>query len=396
MKALSLSILAILLISSFAFVSHAAVPTFSPPVKLGAGFDPNVKSVGNNVYVTWTDKSGGIMFAASTNSGNSFSPAIKVGPGGQYPIMSTSGSNVYIVWASNGINFVASASNGATGSWSKPMKLAAAGSITPFITSDGAVVSVVYLSGTGGSFVTSSSDSGKTWTTPFQFSNGPEPQIAVSGSNIYVSADELNRAHIQFAVSHDAGLHWKITALAGGSESWLVASGSNVYAAWETKGTHSVVWFMSSTNNGDNLTTRIISTSIPDAWNPMINAIGSNVWIGIEAFGAQTQNWMLTSTNGGASFAATSVSGLGHINGFIFSDPTTDGSNVYAMWLEAVNNTASDVMVTYSPNGGVSWSTTSIGHADPNGDVAIGSMSANGVHAFAAWQENSAIMFASN
>src|SRR5579871_6048143 len=113
MKPLSVSILAVLFISSFALVSHAAVPTFSPPVKLGAGFDPNVQSVGSNVYVAWTDKSGGIMFAASTNGGNSFSAAIKVGSGGQYPIMSAEGNNVYIVWASNGINFVASTSNGA-------------------------------------------------------------------------------------------------------------------------------------------------------------------------------------------------------------------------------------------------------------------------------------------
>jgi len=388
-------------LSSFIFVVHAATPTFGPATSFGPGFNPNVQSVGSNVYVTWTDKSGGIYFKTSPNDGATWNPTVRVGSGGQYPIMSASGNDVYIVWASNGINFVASTNNGAT--WTKSVKLASSGAITPYIASDSSVVSVVYLSTVGGgSNVTSSTDGGKTWTKPFQYSNGPEPQIAVSGPNVYVSADELNRSHIQFGVSHDSGQTWKVTGLEQGSESWLVASGSNVYAAWETKGSNSVVYFMSSTDNGNTLTTKLLSKgvtgipAIPDAWNPMIYAMGNNVWVGIEAFGANTQNWMLTSTDGGATWSAQSVSGLGHVNGFIFSVATTDGVNVYAMWLEQKTPTTWGVYVAYSSNGGSSWTTSNIGSSDPNNDVAIGSISSDGTNGFASWQYGSTIYLAAS
>ncbi|MDA4111373.1 MAG: glycoside hydrolase [Thaumarchaeota archaeon] len=392
MKALSISLLTLMVISSMAFVVQASGSSFSTPVNLGPGFDPNVQSVGNHVYVAWTDKSGGIFFRASSDGGQSWGNTLRVGSGGQYPIMSASGNQVYMVWASAGLNFVNSSDNGAT--WSKPHKLVSNG-ITPFIASKGALVSVVYLGGSGGSYVMSSSNSGGTWTTPFEYSNGPEPQIAMSGTNIYVSADALDRSHIQFAVSHDSGKTWKINALEGGSESWVVATGSNVYAVWETKGTNSVVWFMSSSNNGDKLATKIISTGIPDAWNPMINAMGNSVWVGIQAFGAKTQNWMLTSMDGGVTFTSKSLTGLGHTDGFIFNIATTDGINVFAMWVQASSST-SIVLAAYSPDGGSTWSVVNVGQSDPNNDVAIGSISSNGAHGLAAWQNSSAIWFSNS
>ena len=400
MKMVPIALLTILVLSSLVFVAHAATPTFGTPTSLGPGYNPNVQSVGSNVYVTWTDKSGGIFFKASVNDGLSWKPAVRVGNGGQIPIMSANGNNVYIVWVSNGINFVASSDNGAT--WTaKPIKLAAAPAITPFIASDSSVVSVVYLSGVGGgSLVTSSSNSGKNWTTPFQYSNGPEPQIAVSGPNVYVVADSLSRSGVQFGVSHDSGKSWKINALESGSEAWVAATGSNVYIAWETKGSGSVVWFLSSSTNGDTYTTKTLSTGlpgvskIPDAWNPMINAMGNTVWVGIEAFGASPQNWMLTSTDGGANWISKSVSGIGHTNGFIFSVASTDGQNVYAMWLEQQTSTTWTVFVAYSADGGQTWSTNSIGSSDPNNDVAIGSIASDGTHGLAAWQESATIFFA--
>ena len=210
-------------------------------------------------------------------------------------------------------------------------------------------------------------------------------------------SDDVNKGNVILGVSHDSGAHFKITPLAHGSEPWVVATGSNLYAAWETKGTGSVVWFLSSPDNGNTLTTKIISTGILDAWNPMIDAVGNSVWVGIEAFGSHPQNWMLTSINGGKNFSSTSLTGLGFVDGFVFSLPTTDGTNVFAMWLQEQSSTTWNVMVAYSSNGGTTWSAAAIiGQADPNNDVAIGSMASNGAHGFAAWQQNSAIWFASS
>ena len=333
-------------------ISQASGTTFSSPLKLVSGSDPNVRSVGSHVYVAWTDGSKGIMFRSSADGGHTWSSEIEVGSGGQYPIMSANGNNVYLVWSSGGLNFISSPDNGAT--WSKPIKLSPDGAITPFIASNGAFVSVVYLSKAAGgqSYVTSSSNSGLTWTTPFQFSNGPEPQIAISGSNVYVIADNVDKSHVQFAVSHDSGATWKISSVDSGSEPWIVVTGSNVYAAWETKGISSVIWFMSSFDNGNTLSTKIISTAIPDAWNPMINAVGNTVWVGIQAFGAKTENWMLTSTDGGATWSSKSLTGLGHTDGFLFGIATSDGSNVFAMWLQKGTGSKWEVLVAYSSDGG--------------------------------------------
>jgi hypothetical protein len=393
-KPIALTILiSFLMITAIAPRAAAAGNSFGTPMVLGPGFNPNLQSVGNNVYVAWTDKSNGIWFTASSNNGQNFGSPIKLGNGGNYPIVSASGGFVYVVWSAGGIWFTASSDNGAH--WSDPIKVSLGGAITPYIASNGGLVSVVYLVPTEGSFVTASTDGGNTWTSPHQYSNGPEPQIAISGDNIYVMADKLDRSHAQFSVSHDSGKTWQATTnLPGGSEEWIVATGSNVYAVWETKSPKSVIWFMSSTDYGKTLKTRIISGTMPDAWNPMINAIGNNVWVGIQEFGSETQNWVLTSTDGGASFSATSVSGTGHNNGFIFNIPTTDGANVYAMWIE--NGSKNNATVASSSDGGKTWETNSVGQSDPNKDVAIGDIAASGAHGFAVWQYNSQIYFTSS
>jgi hypothetical protein len=395
LKVLSLSSLAFLVILMPAIAVQASTPiTFGSPIKLGTGYNPNVQSVGSNVYVAWTDKTGGIFFRASANDGQTWGTTIKIGQGGQYPIMSVSGSQIYVVWSGPAIMFASSSDNGAH--WTKAVKISGNGAITPFIASNGKVVGVVYLSKMGGgSNVTSSVDGGLHWTKPFQYSNGPEDQIAISGTNIFVSADALDRSHIQFAVSHNSGLNWTINSLEGGSESWIAASGSNVYAVWETKSPTSVIWFMSSTNNGTTLSTKIISTTIPDAWNPMINAIGSKVWVGIQELGGKAQNWMLTSSTGGATFNQMALTGTGHMAGFIFNVPTTDGTNVFAMWIQKAGS-GSVAMVASSINGGNTWSVAQLGQSDPNNDVAIGSISSDGMHGLAAWDNSSTIWFSAS
>jgi len=393
MKVLSFSSLAFLVFMMPVLVVSASTPSFGTAVKLGTGFNPNVQSVGSNVYVAWTDKTGGIFFRASANNGQTWGSLVKIGSGGQYPIMSVSGSMLYVVWAGPAIMFTSS-SDGVH--WTKPIKISGNGAITPFIASNGKLVSVVYLSRAGGgSNVTCSSNGGLTWTKPFQYSSGPEPQVAISGTNIYASADALDRSHIQFAVSNNSGLTWKINALQGGSESWLAASGSNVYAVWETKSPTSVVWFMSSPDNGTTLTTKIISTKIPDAWNPMINANGSNVWVGIEELGSKAQNWMLTSSDGGTTFTSTSLTGTGHMDGFIFNIATTDNTHVFAMWIQK-SGTTSSALVATSTDGGNTWTVSKLGQSDPNNDVAIGSIASNGTHGFAAWDNSSIIWFSSS
>ena len=125
----------------------------------------------------------------------------------------------------------------------------------------------------------------------------------------------------------------------------------------------------------------------------MINAIGSNVWVGIQELGGKAQNWMLTSSTGGATFTQTALTGTGHMAGFIFNVPTTDGINVFAMWIQK-SGTGSVAVVSSSTNGGNTWSAaTQLGQSDPNNDVAIGSIASDGMHGLAAWDNSSTIWF---
>src|SRR5579871_182839 len=109
---LSTTLLTVLFISSLSMVPQASGNSFSTPLKLGAGTNPNVQSAGSHVYVAWTDDNNGIMFRSSSDSGHTWSSTVKVGNGGQYPIISANGNSVYVVWSSRGINFASSSDNG--------------------------------------------------------------------------------------------------------------------------------------------------------------------------------------------------------------------------------------------------------------------------------------------
>ncbi len=392
MKVISIIVITLLVMSSFNFTTHASSLTFSTPVKLGAGYDPNVQSFGSDLYVAWTDRSHGIFFRASDDLGATWNNSIQIGSAGAYPIISATGNYVYAVWTDGAIMYSASFNNGQT--WTQPIVLSQQRGDTPYIAAQGLLVAVVYNLPGVGSFVTVSSNGGASWTTPFQYSNGPEPQVAVSGITVYAISDNIDRSSSQFAVSHNLGESWTVSGLPGGSEEWIVATGSNVYAVWETKSSKSVVWFLSSSDYGFTFTTRVISQVIPDAWNPMIYAIGQTVWVGIQELGGKAQIWMLTSTNGGLSWSQQSVSGTGEFDGYVFSVPTTDAINVFAMWIHQSGD-SSYAMATYSSDGGSSWSTTNLGISDPQNDVAIGDITSQGSFGMAAWEYQGTIYFSS-
>ncbi len=71
-------------------------------------FDPQIATIGNNVYVTWDDGPFGnrdIFFAVSNNNGTSFGHPINISniPGDSaFPVIATSGNNnVYVTWYDN-------------------------------------------------------------------------------------------------------------------------------------------------------------------------------------------------------------------------------------------------------------------------------------------------------
>ena len=121
----------------------------------GSSFDQQIAASGNNVYVTWEDNTPAgnfdILFAGSNNNGTSFGTPINLSnnTGGSFdPQIATSGNNVYVTWQDN----------------------------TP---------------GNADIFFAASNNNGTSFGTPINLSNNTgssfDPQIAVSGSNVYVT-----------------------------------------------------------------------------------------------------------------------------------------------------------------------------------------------------------------
>ena len=250
------SLSAIFLLSSGIFVVAGAtsLPTFAPAFNLSNdGFratDSNVQNSGSNVYVVWTEGPHGIYFRASSDDGTTWNPptsssALKISSSRgntNAPLMTDSGNYVYIVWPqSSQIYFAVSTNNGA--SFSAPLVVSTSGvtSLTPVIAAYGSDVYVAYDGG-GHSYVTASSNNGATWTKPFLYGSGPEPQVAAWRTNAYAIADSSSRATTAITVTHNNGVSWTKTGSSGGSEPWIAAQGTNVIAAWETKGSTSKVY----------------------------------------------------------------------------------------------------------------------------------------------------------
>ncbi|MDA4129133.1 MAG: glycoside hydrolase [Thaumarchaeota archaeon] len=388
LSVLTIMALSLFLVSSvFASASYASgTPVFSTPKNLsndfGSAIYPNVQNVGSHVYVVWTEGSGGIMFRSSPDGGSTWSPlltspAMKLSNKGgttQYPLMSVNGSNVYVVWSQT-INKVLqvfeATSNNSGSSFGKPVQLTfantAGGYITPVIASWGSNIYVAYVNASNqASYVTCSTKAGVSgsWSPAFPFSTFHEPQLAaVKGNVVYAIADR------QFQVSSNncgigaksGDVNWTDVTPAVGihAEPWLAVSGSNVYGIWETKHNTSNVEMMNSNDGGITWTPGSnLSSTLPDAWNPMIGSVRSSAWAAIQQYpgSSKSQIFIYTTTNGGTTWSSpTSLSGkgpAGSSTGFPFNVATTDGQNVFVAWSQQISSGYWVLRVGYSGDGG--------------------------------------------
>ena len=207
--------------------------------------DPNVQNVGNNVYAVWTEASHGIWFRVSVDGGQAWSSEIRLSPTGEgtpgFPLMTAVGTDVYVAWSQKGSIYFAGSTNSGTSFLSAIVVSGTiASSQTPVVAAYGNDVYVAFDGG-GHSYVTASSNNGVTWTAPFEYSTGPEPQIAAWGTNAYAVADASSRGSNFVSVTNNNGQTWTKSGTTGGSEAWVSTYGANVVVAWETKGTASLV-----------------------------------------------------------------------------------------------------------------------------------------------------------
>jgi hypothetical protein len=398
-------------------------PAFNLSNDKGNAIFPMDANSGSNVYVVWTEGSSGIFFRSSPDNGTTWNPPLTSPPlkinsgtqGTQYPMISANGSNVYVTWT-NGITggqpqlfFAASTNYGISFSPAIQITSGTNASITPVISSWGNVVYVGYAQDSH-SYVIASTNAGVTWTAPFEVSSQHEPQVYASAKSGTIVTDG------GMAVTMNNGTTWKKIDVSGGccgAEPWVWGYGPNVYVAWETKGSLSTVHFLYSHNYGETWTTPILlSSTLPDAWGPKIAAYGNNVIITttVHPDSGQAQNYIYVSNNAGVTWtgpiseSGTAVDVGTSLNVYEW------GSDIFAIWGREDPSGTWATYGTYSTNNGSSWvsspgidiSNNPSGVAADANDVSTGWVVNFGTAAFATWQyqngstTNSQIYFASS
>ena len=218
---------------------------------------PQIATSGNNVYVTWAGNTPGnfdIFFAASNNNGTSFGTPINLSNNtgvSNTPQIATLGNNVYVTWSDDtpgnrDIFFAVSNNNGV--SFGTPINLSNNIGLSVFqqLAVSGNNVYVTWQDFTPGNldiFFAVSNNNGTSFGTPINLSNNAgdsrDAQIAASGKNVYVTWSDTTPGNndIFFAASNNNGTSFgtsiNISNNAGFSfNAKITTSDSNVYVTW--------------------------------------------------------------------------------------------------------------------------------------------------------------------
>lgn len=395
--------------------------TLSTPVNLSNDSNqahfPWIANVGNNLYVAWTEGSHGILFRASSNGGSTWGTSIRLSSRGgtaDYPIVYALGTDVYVVWSQSvsdvlQIFFAASTNSGS--SFSAAQQLTSGdsvnGFITPVIAAAGSDVYIAYTGNGKNSYVIANDNNGAagSWTTAFYYSATHEPQIAAEGTNAYAIADGVG-----IAVTNNAGKNWTVeSSLQGeGDEPWVAASGQYVYVVSQTKTDDGNIHFFYSNNYGKagSWTSEPgvdISGNLTDTWQPQLTVSGSYLFVMFHDLSSPITNYAVMSSNNGKTWSSpVAISGTDHAVSWAYQVATTgcggsyscNGSAqyVFTVWSDKDNSTKSVLFLSESSNYGSSWasainvSNNSNGLAALNNDIADASIAANGATPFVVYQ----------
>jgi len=280
-------------------LSGSTVPSITPDIAIS----------GSNVYVVWEEQEvadSEIFFTNSTNDGETFDSA---GPfnlssdtdTSDSPRIAASGNNVYVTWfndtstidtigfresTNGGSSFNPAKSLGDTTDVSPNLQIAANGN-NVFVVWENVTNTITNIA------FANSTDAGNTFDPdgPFNLSNTPgisvRPQIAVSGSNVYVAWEDLTDgdADILLRVSTDSGSSFgsiiNMSSNTGTSDNpKIVASGNDIHVAWQdtTTGTADI-FFRSSPDSGSTFCSFInLANEVGTFQPPEIAVSGSSVY----------------------------------------------------------------------------------------------------------------------
>jgi len=197
-------------------------------------------------------------------------------------------------------------------------------------------------------------------------SDSLDPNIAVSGNNIYVAyvdTDSVNGdTDVFFALSTDGGtsfgtpyiidphitdnilLEGVVTTAANNQSVQIAASGNNVYVAWEENDPDDAdtdVYIAVNTNSGADgswtVTNLSDSIGIGASTTPKLSVSGANIYVvWRDDANAETNIYINRSKDSGASFTGTTK--LTTTTGANSPEVTSTGSSVYAIWRDTNGN----------------------------------------------------------
>jgi hypothetical protein len=328
----------------------------------GESFDPQIAVSGNNVYVVWSDDTTTntnatgnheIFFTKSNDNGNAFSSPINLSnnPGDSLnPKVAVLGNNVYVLWSDD------------------------------IITTAANIITNTNATGNHEIFFTKSNDNGNAFSSPINLSNNPgdslNPKVAVLGNNVYVVWEDNNTTNsnsndILFIRSINSGSTFSsIRNLSNNpGESFdpqIAVSGNNVYVVWEDyslgDSNSAEVLFIKSTNYGDAFDYKSnLSNNPGDSLNPKIAVLGNNVYVVWEDNNTTNSNsndiLFIRSINSGSTFS--SIRNLSNNPGESF-DPqiAVSGNNVYVVWEDTTSSSIGngDILFVRSVNKGSTFS----------------------------------------
>ncbi len=264
------------------------------------------KKGNTTVYVVWQDAYRGkpdILLRTSTNNGISFGNVVNISNNTGYPIsprIAVSGGNVYVAWEDGEtILFSASPNRGVSFGSIVNISNSTANISNPQIAASGDNVYLVWESKEGVLF-RASTDNGLTFSDVINSSNSyghaVSPKVAASGDNVYVVWHDLTpgKREVLFRASPDSGSNFggivNISEnLADSLDPQVAASGSNVYVVWQDQDSFSEkksssgkpdVILRTSTNNGTNFGSPVnLSKNEGHSILPDIGVSGKKVYV---------------------------------------------------------------------------------------------------------------------
>ena len=256
-------------------------------------------------------------------------------------------------------------------------------------------------------FFRRSTDNGATWQPTVNLSNnaGPsiDPQITVSGTNVYVVWTQENAAGTTvdafFIRSTNNGATWgpKTTISTQDTDNRFVtnpqvaATGAFVYITWYDAGAKDA-FFRRSINNGGafqgvvNLSNSGTVDDV-DSNRVALAAAGTNVYAAWDDFYGSKDILLKRSTNNGATFSAIrNLTGVGGVDAR-GPDLAATGSNVYATWTDTLGPKEYEVFFAKSTNSGGTFS-AKINLSNNVGNSDFSQVAFSGVNVFVTWQDS--------